>query len=128
MTGVAMSAIKTILVVDDSAVERLYLSELLKSQGYQVLEASNGNEAYTTAKQTRPDLVLMDVVMPQANGFQTTRQFSRDADLSNIPIIMSTSKNAETDQLWAARQGAKGYLIKPVQAQQLFDLLNKLLT
>jgi twitching motility two-component system response regulator PilH len=122
-----MSTIKTILVVDDSAVERLYLAELLYSQGYTVLEACNGDDAYEIAKKHLPDLVLMDVVMPGTNGFQATRQFSRDADLTNIPIIMSTSKENETDKVWAARQGAKGYLIKPVQKRQLFDLIIKLL-
>ncbi|MEY3997080.1 MAG: hypothetical protein RL344_1423 [Pseudomonadota bacterium] len=122
-----MSTIKTILVVDDSAVERLYLSELLHSQGYTVLEASNGDDAYEIAKKYLPDLVLMDVVMPGTNGFQATRQFSRDADLTNIPIIMSTSKENETDKVWAARQGAKGYLIKPIQKRQLFDLIIELL-
>jgi twitching motility two-component system response regulator PilH len=122
-----MSTIKTILVVDDSAVERLYLSELLYSQGYTVLEACNGDDAYEIAKKYLPDLVLMDVVMPGTNGFQATRQFSRDADLTNIPIIMSTSKENETDKVWAARQGAKGYLIKPIQKRQLFDLIIELL-
>lgn len=122
-----MSTIKTILVVDDSAVERLYLAELLYSQGYTVLEASNGDDAYEIAKIHRPDLVLMDVVMPGTNGFQATRQFSRDADLTNIPIIMSTSKENETDKVWAARQGAKGYLIKPIQRVQLFALILELL-
>jgi twitching motility two-component system response regulator PilH len=118
---------QTILVVDDSAVERLHLIQMLQSQGYRVLEAANGDEAIAVAKAHRPDLVLMDVVMPGANGFQATRHFSKDVDLAAIPVIMTTSKDAETDRVWAARQGAKGYLVKPIQSDTLLALLNQFL-
>jgi twitching motility two-component system response regulator PilH len=117
----------TILVVDDSAVERLHLTQILKSQGYNVIEASNGEDAFSLAKIHIPDLVLMDVVMPGTNGFQATRQFSRDESLAGVPVIMSTSKDAETDRVWAARQGAKGYLVKPIKAESLIMVLNKFL-
>jgi twitching motility two-component system response regulator PilH len=117
----------TILVVDDSAVERLHLTQILKNQGYNVIEASNGDDAFVLAKAQTPALVLMDVVMPGTNGFQATRQFSRDESLAGVPVIMSTSKDAETDRVWAARQGAKGYLIKPIKSESLVALLNKFL-
>ncbi len=118
---------QTVLIVDDSAVERLHLTQLLHTKGYQVLEAANGDEAIAIAKTNKPDLVLMDVVMPGANGFQATRQFSKDEALAAIPVIMSTSKDAETDRVWAARQGAKGYLVKPIQGDTLFAMLDKFL-
>lgn len=122
-----MSIVKTILVVDDCATERLYLSELLHSQGYRVIEAINGSDAYDIAKKNAIDLVIMDIIMPEMNGFKATREFSKDLDLKHIPIVISTGKQTETDKIWAERQGAKGYLIKPIQGQQLFALITLLL-
>jgi twitching motility two-component system response regulator PilH len=121
-----MSPLRTVLVVDDSAVERYHLKQLLRSQGYAVIEASSGDEALIIAKEQVPDLVLMDVVMPGKNGFQVTRQFSKDEALTTVPIIMCTSKDAETDRVWAVRQGAKGYLVKPIKGESLFALLEGL--
>jgi twitching motility two-component system response regulator PilH len=114
---------QTVLIVDDSAVDRYHLSVLLRSKGYAVIEAADGQEALDKAKSTPPDLVLMDVVMPGVNGFQITRQISKDAVLSAVPVILCTSKDSETDRVWGLRQGAKGYLVKPIQAEQLFKAI-----
>jgi twitching motility two-component system response regulator PilH len=115
--------IQTVLIVDDSAVERYHLNALLRGKGYAVIEAADGQEALDKAKATPPDLVLMDVVMPGVNGFQITRQISKDAALSAVPVILCTSKDSETDRVWGLRQGAKGYLVKPIQAEQLFKAI-----
>jgi twitching motility two-component system response regulator PilH len=115
--------IQTVLIVDDSAVERYHLNALLRGKGYAVIEAADGQEALDKAKATPPDLVLMDVVMPGVNGFQITRQISKDAVLSAVPVILCTSKDSETDRVWGLRQGAKGYLVKPIQAEQLFKAI-----
>jgi twitching motility two-component system response regulator PilH len=118
--------IQTVLIVDDSAVERYHLNALLRSKGYAVIEAADGKEALNKAKATPPDLVLMDVVMPGVSGFQITRQICKDDALSAIPVILCTSKDSETDRVWGLRQGAKDYLVKPIQADQLFKAITAL--
>jgi twitching motility two-component system response regulator PilH len=123
-----MTSIKKILVVDDSAVERFHLIDMLVKQGYKVFEATDGEDAISKAKTYAPDLVLMDVVMPGQNGFQVTRQFSKDEALANIPVVICTSKDAETDRVWGMRQGAKGYLTKPIKSDQLLRVIASLST
>ena len=111
--------IRKILVVDDSPVERLALQEVLGRNGYQVLTAENGEQAIARSRSDRPDLILMDVVMPGMNGYQATRTISRDDETRDIPIIMCTSKGQETDKIWGMRQGALDYLVKPVDHDEL---------
>jgi len=86
-------AIKKILIVDDSPTDRQFFMETLSKQGYQVVTAENGDEAITKSKSERPDLILMDVVMPGTNGFQATRAITRDEATKHIPVIVVTSKN-----------------------------------
>ena len=111
--------IKKILIVDDSPTERHALSELLSKDGYTVVTAESGEEAITKSKSEMPDLILMDVVMPGMNGYQATRTISRHDETRDIPIIMCTSKGQETDKVWGLRQGARDYVVKPVDADQL---------
>lgn len=112
-------AVKRILVVDDSATERFFLSDLLRKNGYDVIAAENGEQGVALAKSELPDLVLMDVVMPGLNGFQATRQLSRDPITDKIPVIICTTRGQETDRVWGMRQGAVEYVVKPVQAEEL---------
>jgi len=112
-------AIQKILIVDDSPTERYYLTDILVRHGFTVTTADNGEEALAKIRADRPQLILMDVVMPGANGFQITRSISRDPELSSVPIIICSSKNQETDRIWGMRQGAKDYFVKPVDAQAL---------
>jgi len=107
-------AIHNILIVDDSPTERFYLTDILVRAGYAVSTAVNGEEAIDKIRTERPQLILMDVVMPGANGFQVTRSIARDPALAAIPVIICSSKNQETDRIWGMRQGAKDYLVKPV--------------
>ena len=111
--------INTILVVDDSPTERLALQELLSREGYRVLTAESGEQAIERSKSAKPDLILMDVVMPGMNGYQATRTISRDDSTRNIPIILCTSKGQETDKIWGMRQGAYAYLVKPLDHHEL---------
>jgi len=113
--------IKKILIVDDSPTERHYLGELLTKSGFQVFTLESGEEAIARVAEIMPDLILMDVVMPGMNGFQATRTISRNEATRHIPIIMCTSKNQETDMVWAKRQGAAEYVVKPVDTQELLD-------
>jgi twitching motility two-component system response regulator PilH len=113
--------IKKVLVVDDSPTERYFLTELLTKNGFTVSAADSAEEAVIKLKASQPDLILMDVVMPGQNGFQLTRQLSRDPATQNIPIIMCTSKNLQTDRIWGLRQGARDYVTKPIKADELLE-------
>ena len=108
-----------ILLVDDSKTELHVLSDLLFKRGYSVRTAEGGEEALKRLAEEKPDLILMDVVMPGQNGFQLTRAISRDPLYADVPIVMCTSKNQETDKVWGMRQGARGYLTKPVDPAEL---------
>ena len=115
----ATMGIKRILVVDDSATERHMLKDMLTKAGYDVLSSENGEDAIAKARLLKPDLILMDVVMPGLNGFQATRAISRDPVTQSSPVIMCTSKSQETDKIWGLRQGAKDYVVKPVDRDVL---------
>ena len=121
-----MTAMKKVLVVDDSPTERLVLSEILAKNGYTVLTAESGEEAIAKARAEKPDLILMDVVMPGMNGYQATRTLTRDETTRSIPIIMCTSKNQETDRIWGMRQGALDYLTKPIDHATLLAKIGAL--
>ena len=118
--------IKKILVVDDSKTELMYLTDLLGKKGFAVKTAENAEDAFRRLAEDKPELILMDVVMPGQNGFQLTRAISRDPLYSNIPIIMCTSKNQETDRVWGMRQGARDYITKPVNADELMSKISAL--
>lgn len=108
-----------ILVVDDSPSQLFGMQKIIERMGHEVLSATNGEEGVRAAKEQIPDLILMDVVMPELNGFQATRKISKDERTSHIPIIMVTTKNLQTDKVWGMRQGAKDYLVKPVAEKAL---------
>jgi twitching motility two-component system response regulator PilH len=112
-------SIKRILIVDDSPTERHILTELLTGQGYAVSIATDGTQGIEAAQRERPDLILMDVVMPGINGFQATRTLNRDAATRHIPVILCTTKNEETDKIWGMRQGAQDYVTKPIDGAAL---------
>lgn len=116
-----------ILIVDDSATELRQLAQMLERHGHEVLAASTGKEGVDLAGAEQPDLVLMDVVMPEVNGFQATRQISRDGRTSHIPVIIVSAKDQEADRIWGERQGAKGYLTKPVKEADLMNAVKQVL-
>ena len=117
----------TILIVEDSQTERQVLRKMLERGGHLVIAATDGVEGMAMARQNKPDLILMDVVMPGQNGFQTTRQLRRDPATQHIPIIIVTTKDQETDRVWAKRQGASDYLVKPVAEEELLPSIDSLL-
>lgn len=118
--------IRKILVVDDSRTELMVLSDVLVKNGYSVRTAENAEEAFRRLAEEKPELILMDVVMPGQNGFQLTRAITRDPQYSDIPIIMCTSKNQETDRVWGMRQGARDYITKPVNSAELISKIQAL--
>ncbi|RYX94323.1 MAG: response regulator [Comamonadaceae bacterium] len=119
-------AINKILVVDDSKTELMYLTDLLVKNGFEVKTAENAEDAFRRLAEEKPELILMDVVMPGQNGFQLTRAITRDPLYADIPIMMCTSKNQETDRVWGMRQGARDYITKPVEAAELLAKIKAL--
>jgi twitching motility two-component system response regulator PilH len=117
-----------ILIVDDSPTEVHVIQTILQKNGHEVVVAVTGEEGVVTAKDEMPDLVLMDVVMPGINGFQATRQLSKQTETANIPVIIVTTKDQETDKVWAMRQGAKDYIVKPVKEKALIEHINMVLS
>ena len=111
--------VKKILIVDDSPTDRQYLSEFLSKRGYQCVTANGGDEGIAKSKTELPDLILMDIVMPGTDGYKATRAIARDEVTKQIPIIMCTTRNQETDRIWGLRQGAKDYVMKPIDTNEL---------
>ncbi|WP_366526475.1 response regulator [Acidiferrobacter sp.] len=119
-------AIKSILVVDDSPTELHLLQEMLGRNGFTISTARSGEECLEKLKTMRPDLILMDVVMPGMSGFEATRTISKGPATAGIPIIICTTKGQETDKAWGLRQGAKDYIVKPVVESVLLDKIRAL--
>ena len=115
--------IKNILLVDDSPTDRHAIGEMLIHGGYNVTAVDSAEAALARMQTIKPDLVLMDVVMPGQNGFQATRELTRNEATKRIPVIICTSKRQETDRVWGMRQGARDYIVKPINEA---DLLAKI--
>ena len=108
-----------VMIVDDSPTQVQIMKRALEKHGFETVSAASGSECITLAREMRPDLILMDVVMPGVNGFQATRALTRDPSTQSIPVVMVTSKSQESDRIWGMRQGAVDYLVKPVTASAL---------
>lgn len=115
-----------ILIADDSPTEVYVLQKMLEKNGHEVIVATDGEQAVAMAQSQMPQLILMDVVMPGLNGFQATRRLTKDTATSHIPIVIVSSKHQETDRMWGMRQGARGYLGKPVAENDLILQINEL--
>ena len=115
-----------ILIVDDSPSQLLGIQRIVEKLGHQSLTAEDGAAGVEVAKRELPDMVLMDVVMPNLNGFQATRTLSRDANTRHIPVILVTTKDQDTDRMWGLRQGAKAYLTKPFSESELAEVIDRI--
>jgi len=116
-----------ILIIDDSPTEVQMFTRLLEKNGFRVTSATSAEDGIAQAKRDRPDLVIMDVIMPGMNGFQATRTLSKDTETANIPILIVTTKAMESDRVWGLRQGAKDFLTKPVDSRDLISRIQGLL-
>ncbi len=116
-----------ILIIEDSPTDTAVLTQVLERNGHQVLASTSAEDGIEACKREKPDLVLMDVVLPGMNGFQATRALGRDAGTKEIPVLIVSTKGMETDQAWGMRQGAKGYLVKPPKEDVLIGEINRLL-
>ena len=108
-----------ILIVDDSPSQLMGIRRIVEKLGHEALTAEDGAAGVEAARREIPDLILMDVVMPNLNGFQATRSITRDPATKHIPVILVTTKDQETDKVWGMRQGARDYVVKPVDAEEL---------
>ena len=116
-----------ILVVDDSPTQLTNLVKIVEAHGHTTVTATNGLEGVEAAKAEMPDLILMDVVMPELNGFQATRKITKDPATQHIPVVIVTTKDQDTDRVWGERQGASGYIVKPAQEAEVIAKVNELL-
>lgn len=116
-----------ILIIDDSPTEVHVFRAMLEKHGYSVSVAGSGEEGIEKIHEERPDLVLMDIVMPGLNGFQATRQLSREPETSSIPVVILSTKGQESDRVWGLRQGARDYLVKPVDETLLIEKIRSIL-
>jgi twitching motility two-component system response regulator PilH len=118
--------VQKVLIVDDSKTELMFLTDLLQKNGISVRTAEGAEEAFKRLAEEKPDLILMDVVMPGQNGFQLTRSINRSPEYSGIPIFICSSKSLETDRVWGLRQGARDYVTKPVNPAELMSKIKSL--
>lgn len=116
-------SVQKVLVVDDSPAQLSNIKDILAETGLTVLSATNGKEALQLAKSEKPDLIFMDVIMPEMDGFATCRELSGQAETKNIPVVFVTSKDQKADRMWAEMQGAKAYITKPYDADEIIDQL-----
>jgi len=103
-----------VLIVDDSPTEQHVISTALEKHGFETVVASDGEEAIAIAETRLPDLILMDIVMKGMDGYKATRELAKNPMTAEIPVIMVTTKDQETDKVWGLRQGAVEYLMKPI--------------
>jgi twitching motility two-component system response regulator PilH len=118
--------IKKVLVVDDSDTDLRNLQQIVSGAGYSVITARSGKDAVAMAKSEHPDAVLLDVIMPEMNGFQACRAITSDASTKDIPVILVSSKGEKTDKVWGQEQGARGYVTKPYTPDQILNELRAL--
>ncbi|MGB5625030.1 MAG: response regulator [Woeseiaceae bacterium] len=116
-----------VLIIDDSPTELHLFQNMLEKAGFDTLVADSGEEGLKAARAARPDCILMDVVMPGMNGFQATRKLTKDPKTADIPVIMITTKDQETDKIWGMRQGAVEYVVKPVSDKDLVATINSVM-
>lgn len=113
-----------ILLIEDSPTETAVFTQILERNGHEIIATANAEDGIAQCRQLLPDLVLMDVILPGMNGFQATRTLCRDPATAHIPVLIVSTKAMETDQAWGMRQGAKGYIVKPVKESTLLEQVN----
>lgn len=116
---------ETILVVDDVQTDRELVGKVVAQAGHQAIYASDGVEAIAKAKTMRPSMIFMDVVMPNQDGFKTTRALKNDPETQKIPVVLVTSKGTESDKFWGKRQGADDHVAKPFTPESLMTIIRR---
>jgi len=114
-----------VMVVDDAYSELQLMESILRSAGYDVVTYLDGDELEEKIAKERPDVVLLDVVMPKRNGYEALRAVRRDERIKQARVIVVSSKSQESDRVWGLRQGADEYLPKPFSPDQLLATVRK---
>jgi len=122
-----LTIMSTVLVVEDSITQREMITDLLKGSGLLVAIATDGMEALEQIKTFRPDIVVLDIVMPRMNGYEVCRRLKTDPKTQGVPVVMCSSKGEEFDRYWGMRQGADAYIVKPFQPKELVGTVKQLL-
>ena len=117
--------INKILVVDDVATDRIHLQEMLADAGFQVITAASGREALSVAQSDKPDLIFLDIVMDDIDGYQACRKLTTNEDTKHIPVVMVSANNQKVDKLWAQKQGARAYVTKPYTVDEIKRQIQK---
>ena len=118
--------INKVLLVDDSQTDLLHLEQIVGATGCQVISANSGAEAVKKVKAEKPDLVFMDIVMDELNGYEACRAIKEDPDTENIPIIFVSSKHQKADHIWAKRQGGDALVGKPCTKDEIIEHIQRL--
>lgn len=118
---------RKILIVDDLATEVQMMRSTVTKLGYHVIEANDGEAGLNMAKSEKPDLILLDVVLPKADGFSVCRRLKKDPETAGIPIVLISTKSQDSDRFWGMKQGADAYLFKPAKPEELAELVTRLL-
>lgn len=116
-----------ILIVEDSPTQLESIKRIVEGMGHLALSADNGDQVLDMAHALKPDMILMDILLPGTNGFQATRKLTRAPETSHIPVIILSTKGEESDKVWGLRQGAKAYLTKPVSDNELRRVIEQYL-
>ena len=115
-----------ILIVDDSSVNNLLMRSILEDKGYSILAVSNGKDALKILRQKLPDLIILDIMMPELNGFGVLESVKKYESTANIPVIMLTARNNQKDQEKAITMGAADYVIKPIDIEDVIARVDRL--
>lgn len=118
---------KTVLIVEDNALNLKYFNDLLQAEGYDTLQAGDGEAAFAAASTRRPDLILMDLRLPGLSGFDAASRFKADGDLEAIPIVAVSALAGKADEAQARAAGCICYLRKPVSASDLLEMVKSVL-
>ena len=116
-----------ILLIEYSPTETAVMVQLLQRNGHEVATSGSAEDGIAACRRIKPDLVLMDVILPGMNGFQATCQLTRDAETKHIPVLIVSTKGLDTDRVWGMRQGAKDYIVKPPREADLIARINALI-
>ncbi len=116
-----MPSKQTILIADDSNTQLLHLKNILESAGYEIITANSGNMAIELSEKLNPDLIMLDIVMENGDGYKACRTIKKNPLLANTPVIMVSSKSNPVDKQWARQLGAADYIVKPYNDSEVLD-------
>jgi two-component system, chemotaxis family, response regulator PixH len=122
-----MNSMNTALIVEDCLSDQELLSGCLLQGGLNVLKAYNAEEAIVKISRHKPDVIILDVVLPDRSGFELCRELKAKAETSQIPIVICSTKGGKLNQRWGLKHGADAYLVKPIDQEEFVDIVKNLI-